>query len=59
MKHFLRSMAALLLILCGNDTGGETPKSKPNIVYSLCDDLGYRTAEKSKHRISIGWRRRA
>jgi arylsulfatase A-like enzyme len=34
-------MATLLLILCGNVTAGETPKSKPNIVYILCDDLGY------------------
>lgn len=41
MKHPLRSMATLLLILCGNVTAGETPKSKPNIVYILCDDLGY------------------
>ena len=41
MKHLLKSMATLLLLQCGNVTASETPKSKPNIIFVLFDDMGY------------------
>lgn len=37
----LVAVTALLLALLGELLAGEVPARKPNIVYILCDDLGY------------------
>ena len=41
MRHPLKSAVTLLLILCAKVMAGETPKSKPNIIFVLFDDMGY------------------
>ena len=40
MKHSLKSIALLMMVAFGNLSAAEV-SSKPNIIYVLCDDLGY------------------
>ena len=40
MKHSLKSIALLMMVGFGNLSAAEVA-SKPNIIYVLCDDLGY------------------
>ena len=40
MKHSLKSITLLMMVAFGNLSAAEVT-SKPNIIYVLCDDLGY------------------
>lgn len=40
MKHILKSIALLMMVVFGNLSAAEVA-IKPNIIYVLCDDLGY------------------
>jgi arylsulfatase A len=40
MKHSLKSITLLMMVVFGNLSAAEVV-SKPNIIYVLCDDLGY------------------
>jgi arylsulfatase A len=40
MKHSLKSITLLMMVVFGNLSAAEVT-SKPNIIYVLCDDLGY------------------
>ena len=40
MKHSLKSITLLMMVAFGNLSAAEVA-SKPNIIYVLCDDLGY------------------
>jgi hypothetical protein len=40
MKQSLKSIALLMMVAFGNLSAAEIA-SKPNIIYVLCDDLGY------------------
>ncbi|NBT62517.1 MAG: arylsulfatase, partial [Planctomycetia bacterium] len=40
MKHSLKSITLLMMVVFGNLSAAEIV-SKPNIIYVLCDDLGY------------------